>query len=86
MQKAVAALGDELGRNSQIFMGHHGHVLTFPIDKGETLNVVAFRTKADGKWEKPAWVLPSTSEEMFKDFVGWGDKVQSILKVSLAVC
>jgi hypothetical protein len=28
------------------------------------------------------WVRPSTTEDMFADFVGWGDKVQSILGVS----
>jgi salicylate hydroxylase len=32
-------------------MGYHGHVLTFPIEQGKTMNVVAFRAKADGKWE-----------------------------------
>lgn len=82
MEKAVSALGDELARNSQIYMGHHGHVLTFPIDKGKTMNVVAFRTKLDGKWEDPMWVRPSTTKDMIADFVGWGDKVQSILGVS----
>jgi salicylate hydroxylase len=82
MDKAVRALGDELARNSQIYMGHHGHVLTFPIDQGKIMNVVAFRTKLDGKWEDPMWVRPSTTEDMFADFVGWGDKVQSILGVS----
>jgi len=46
------------------------------------MNVVAFRTKLDGKWEDPMWVRPSTTEDMFADFVGWGDKVQSILGVS----
>ncbi|KAH6666998.1 hypothetical protein B0J14DRAFT_193698 [Halenospora varia] len=79
MDKAVDALGDELARNSQIYMGYRGHVLTFPIDKGKTMNVVAFRTKLDGKWDDRMWVRPSTTEDMFTDFVGWGDKVQSIL-------
>lgn len=82
MDKAVKALGDELARNSQMYMGYHGHVLTFPIDKGKTMNVVAFRTKLDGKWEDPMWVRPSTTKHMFADFIGWGDKVQSILGVS----
>lgn len=82
MDKAAIALGDELARNSQIYMGYRGHVLTFPIDKGKTMNVVAFRTKLDGKWDDPMWVRQSTTEEMFADFVGWGDQVQRILGVS----
>ncbi|ELR05459.1 hypothetical protein GMDG_01754 [Pseudogymnoascus destructans 20631-21] len=48
---AVDALGDELAKNSQMYMGEHGHVFIFPIGKGKTRNVVAFRTKPDGKWE-----------------------------------
>lgn len=57
MEKAVNALGDGLARNSQMYLGYHGHVLTFPIEKGETMNVVAFKTKEDGKWEDEKWVL-----------------------------
>lgn len=51
-------MGDELARNSQMYVGYHGHVLTFPIEKGEIMNVGAFRTKRDGKWKDENWVLP----------------------------
>lgn len=82
MDIAVDALGDELAKNSQMYMGEHGHVLTFPIEKGKTMNVVAFRTKPDGKWEDEKWVLASKKEDMVMDFAGWGDKVTSIISVS----
>ncbi|KFY19145.1 hypothetical protein V493_08111 [Pseudogymnoascus sp. VKM F-4281 (FW-2241)] len=81
MDAAVDALGDELAKNSQMYMGEHGHVLTFPIEKGKTMNVVAFRTKLDGKWEEEKWVLPSKKEDMLKDFAGWGDKVTNIISL-----
>ena len=79
MEKAVAAIGEELARNSQMYTGEHGHVLTFPIEKGKTMNVVAFHTKEDGKWEDEKWVLPMKREDMFNDFAGWGTTVQKIL-------
>jgi salicylate hydroxylase len=82
MDIAVDALGDELAKNSQMYMGEHGHVLTFPIEKGKTMNVVAFRTKPDGKWDDEKWVLASKKEDMVTDFAGWGDKVTSIISVS----
>jgi salicylate hydroxylase len=85
MEKAAKALGDELARNSQMYIGRHAHVLTFPIEKGKTMNVVAFQTKADGKWEDERWVLPMKKEDMFADFAGWGDSVQQILSVSQGV-
>lgn len=79
MEKAVAALGDELARNSQMYLGRHGHILTFPIEKGETMNVVAFRDKPDGKWEDERWVLPMKKEDMFRDFEWWGESAMKIL-------
>jgi salicylate hydroxylase len=82
MEKAAKALGDALARNSQMYLGRHGHVLTFPIENGETMNVVAFQTKMDGKWEDERWVLPMKKEDMFSDFEGWGETVQQILSVS----
>lgn len=51
MDVAVDDLGDELTRDSQMYMGEHGHMLTIPIEKGKSMDVVAFRTKLDRKWE-----------------------------------
>ncbi|EKD19231.1 mannitol 1-phosphate dehydrogenase [Drepanopeziza brunnea f. sp. 'multigermtubi' MB_m1] len=81
MEKAVDALGRDLAGNSQMYMGRHGHVLTFPIEGGKTMNVVAFQSKADGKWENEKWVLPMKKEDMFRDFEGWGESVQRILSL-----
>ena len=81
MEKAVASLGDELARNSVMWLGNHGHVLTFPIEKGEMMNVVAFQTKRDGKWENDDWVLPMDREKMEGDFQDWGESVQKILSL-----
>lgn len=38
MDEAVELLGEEVAQNSQIFMGYHGHLLTFPIEHGKTMN------------------------------------------------
>jgi salicylate hydroxylase len=44
MDEAAELLGDELARNSQLYLGYHGHVLTFPIEKGKTMNGLYFFT------------------------------------------
>jgi salicylate hydroxylase len=80
MEKAIEALGEEFAVNSQMYLGHHGHVLTFPIEKGKTMNVVAFRTM-DGEWKDERWVLPMKREDMMKDYEGWGSHVSKILPV-----
>ena len=81
MDKAVRLLGDELARNSQMYIGYHGHVLTFPIEQGKTMNVVAFRSSESGKWDDERWVLPMERARMEKDFEQWGPDVKSILSL-----
>jgi salicylate hydroxylase len=44
MEKAKALLGDELAQNSQMYLGRHGHILTFAIEKGQTMNGQQNRT------------------------------------------
>lgn len=38
MDKAKGLLGEEKAQNSQMYFGRHGHVLTFSIEKGKTMN------------------------------------------------
>lgn len=80
MEDAANLMGDELARNSQMYFGHGGHILTFPIEKGKTMNVVAFSTKKDGNWEGE-WVKPVNKEAMFNDFQGWTVATQQILSL-----
>ncbi|KAF2144801.1 uncharacterized protein K452DRAFT_316720 [Aplosporella prunicola CBS 121167] len=77
MDKAAELLGDELARNSQMYFGYHGHVLTFPIEKGNTMNVVAFSSKET--WDDPNWVVSTSKEELSADFAGWSKHVRDII-------
>lgn len=81
MEKAAELLGDERARNAQMYLGYDGHILTFPIEKGNTMNVVAFRTEPSGKWENDQWVLPMDRSKMEEDFSDWGDDPKSILSL-----
>jgi salicylate hydroxylase len=82
MDEAVAALGEWTAQNAHFHWGYDGHLLTFPIEHGKTMNVVAFRTKKDGKWNHGSqWVLPGNREQMLRDFEGWGKDVQGILSM-----
>jgi salicylate hydroxylase len=38
MEKAVEMLGEKVAQNSSMFLGYHGHILTFPVQKGKTMN------------------------------------------------
>ncbi|KAF1362472.1 mannitol 1-phosphate dehydrogenase [Lizonia empirigonia] len=77
MDKAVEMLGEEVARNSSIFLGYHGHILTFPVQKGNTMNVVAFNSSKT--WDNEKWVVTTSKEEMEADFAEWGPDVQKIV-------
>ncbi|OLN95260.1 Salicylate hydroxylase 4 [Colletotrichum chlorophyti] len=79
MKQAEASLGAELSRNSQIYVGRHGHLLTFPVAKGETMNVVAFRSTDE--WKSKDWVMPVEEEDMMADFESWSQETRSILQM-----
>lgn len=83
IEKAVALLGDEMARNGVMWLGNHGHVLTFPIQKGEVMNVVAVKPKPDGVWTDEQWVLPMTDDrrKIESDFQDWGSTVKNIVSL-----
>lgn len=43
MQRAQEELGPELAGNSQLYVGRHGHLLTFPIGKGDMMNGTLYK-------------------------------------------
>ncbi|KAI1362571.1 mannitol 1-phosphate dehydrogenase 2 [Xylaria arbuscula] len=77
MPKAIELLGEEKAMNSQIYFGYHGHILTFPIEKGKTMNVVAFTSRES--WTRPEWVVRVTKEELHDDFRTWGPTAMAIV-------
>lgn len=81
MVKAEEALGEEMANNRQMYLGHGGHVLTFPIAGGKLLTVVAFHSSRTEDWEGD-WVQPLQKQNLQRDFVGWGEKVTKIMDVS----
>ena len=81
MNKAVDLLGDELARSAIKWIGKQGHILALPIEKGEVMNVVAFKTKKDGKWDNEHWVLPQDRKGMEDDHADWGDSVKKIVSL-----
>jgi salicylate hydroxylase len=77
MDEAVKLLGEEAAQNSQMYLGYHGHLLTFPIQKGKTMNIVAFSSRKT--WNDEKWVVSTSKGEIEADFAGWGEHVQKII-------
>ncbi|KAJ4163353.1 hypothetical protein LMH87_005088 [Akanthomyces muscarius] len=80
MDKAIAAIGEEKAQNRYMFLGKRGHALIFPIAEGKIMNVVAFATSKDGKWEGN-WIKPMKREDMEEDFKDFGEDCQKIFSL-----
>ncbi|KAL8731223.1 MAG: hypothetical protein Q9181_004382 [Wetmoreana brouardii] len=81
MVKAKSAIGDKLAGNSNMYLGPDRSVLTYPIDGGEMMNVVAFQTQNNGRWEHSDWVLPNKKDELLAAFADWDPQVQELLQL-----
>jgi salicylate hydroxylase len=79
MQKAVGALGEDNAQNSKMHLGQDGHILTFPVDKGKTMNVVAFYTSPDVWPDARHLTRPTKKEHVYHDFKDFGATVHKII-------
>jgi salicylate hydroxylase len=62
-------------------MGTGRHVLTFPVNHGETLNLVAFATTPNDWPDYSKSTLPAKREEAIRDFQGFGPNVMKLLNL-----
>jgi len=68
-----------------MYCGKNKHLVVFPIQKGEKVNVVAFCSdpSAEGKIfsDDPAsWVTDVSRDELLKQYLGWEDEVIALLE------
>ena len=63
-------------------MGPSGHILTFPIDHGRIMNVVAFRTTKDDWPDHSKLTMPSTREDAMQDFSGFAPYIKKLLELA----
>lgn len=62
-------------------MGHDKHVLTFPVNHGKTLNLVAFRTTSEDWPDTQRLTRPGQRGELLHDFEDYGPAAIKLLKL-----
>ncbi|EXJ77308.1 salicylate hydroxylase [Capronia epimyces CBS 606.96] len=82
MTQAVDAVGEELAQNACMHMGPNGHVLTFPVNHGQTLNIVAFRTSSEDWPDSNRLTKAAKREDALLDFREYGSNVLNLLKLT----
>lgn len=60
------------------WMGVGGHVVTYPLRRGELLNFVGVVERDD--WRVESWNEPGTTEECLHDLRNWHDDVKTIIR------
>lgn len=60
------------------WMGHGGHVVTYPLRRGELLNFVGVVERDD--WRVESWTEAGTREECARDLARWHEDVQAIIR------
>ena len=79
MKDAVAAIGERYAQNAMLWAGHGGSVMTYPIDFGETMNIVVTDSTYND-WDGP-WVQRAQFSKIAEGFSGWGKTPQAIIKL-----
>ena len=63
-------------------MGPDGHLLSFSVNEGKTLNIVAFKTSPDEWPDSQKLTRSATREDALRDFAGFGRNVVGLLKLT----
>ena len=75
MDKLPARISQMLGTN---WLGPHGHVLHYPVRRGEIMNFISFVERDD--WRIESWVTQGTRDELANDYRGWHADVHEIIR------
>jgi salicylate hydroxylase len=75
MEKLPPHISQMLGTN---WLGPHGHVLHYPVRRGELMNFISFVERDD--WQIESWVTQGTTDELSNDFRGWHPDIHAIIE------
>ena len=74
VERLPAHLRRPVGTN---WIGPGGHVIHYPLRRGELVNFVGIVERGD--WTIESWTVAGTTAECARDFAGWHDDVQALI-------
>jgi salicylate hydroxylase len=75
MHKLPPHLAQMQGTN---WLGPRGHVLHYPVRRGEIMNFISFVERDD--WQIESWTIQGTRDELADDYRGWHEDVHTIIR------
>ncbi|TGO10109.1 hypothetical protein BTUL_0144g00230 [Botrytis tulipae] len=76
---AREAIGDALALNGQSYLGYGRYMISYPVEYGNLINLVALKTTKDVEWDEKNWLMPATREEMASDLEGYEEKLAELV-------
>lgn len=73
--KLPAHLREPIGTN---WVGPGGHVIHYPLRRGELVNFVGVVERSD--WTVESWTAAGSTEECARDFAGWNEDVHTLIR------
>ena len=74
MEKLPTRLAQMVGTN---WLGPRGHVLHYPVRRGELMNYISLVERDD--WQIESWTVAGTRSELANDYRGWHADVHAII-------
>ncbi len=74
---------DFVSPDSSFWMGPRGHVVTYYVQGGRAVNVVAVSETAG--WVEESWNAPSSREELLAGYPGWNSKLVRLFSAATTV-
>ncbi|KAF2661102.1 mannitol 1-phosphate dehydrogenase [Lophiostoma macrostomum CBS 122681] len=70
---AEKVLGVELALNGHLHCGYGGYIVTYPVEQGAFINMVAIphEPAETHAWNQDTWTVPTNREDFIKRFTGW---------------
>jgi len=75
MERLAPSISRAVGTN---WLGPNGHVLHYPVRRGELMNFISFIERDD--WQVESWTVEGTTDELANDFRGWHPDVQTLIQ------
>jgi salicylate hydroxylase len=74
MEKLPSRLAQMVGTN---WLGPRGHVLHYPVRRGELMNYISLVERDD--WQIESWTVAGTRSELANDYLNWHADVHAII-------
>ncbi|HET6183056.1 MAG TPA: FAD-dependent monooxygenase [Acetobacteraceae bacterium] len=75
MERVPAHMRGAVGVN---WIGPHGHVVMYPLRRGELLNMVGAVERDD--WRVEGWSIPGSTAECLRDLAAWHPDVHAVIR------